>query len=160
MIEEDKAYMTEILKVFDVTNFKLSETERRFKLIFKPSGAVSMDKLHEIQNIRGPVGIEIDMENGLFLECLKSGHSRKKRRIALEVFEDKIPKKYDVGKFNKAMREILSMQDLCEFEVNLKDSELEIKNLERISYPVLKSIETHGFHIKINMIKSILTLRI
>jgi hypothetical protein len=160
MLEEDKAYMMDILKVFDVTDFKLSETERRFKLIFKPSESVCMGKLHEIQNIRGPVGIEIDMENGIFLECLKSGHSRKKRRIALEVFEDKIPKKYEVGKFNKAMREILSMQDLCEFEVILKDSELELKNLERISYPVLKSIESHGFNIEINMIKSILTLRI
>jgi hypothetical protein len=160
MIEEDKNYMKDILKVFDVENFKLSETERRFKLIFKPKVSFSMDKLHEIQTIRGPVGVEVDMENGLYLECLKSGFSRKKRRIALELFEDKIPKKYDVGKFNKAMREILSMQDLCEFEVNLKEKEVELKHLERVSYPVLKRIESHGFSVEIDMVKSILTLRI
>lgn len=160
MIEEDKAYMSDILAAFKVTKFKLSETSTRFKLIIKPDEAFDMNTLHRVQDLRDPVGIEIDVNNGIYLECMKTGCSRKRRRIHVEKFEGKVPKKYDVGKFNRAMREILSMQDICDFDTALDGDTLTITNLETISYPILRRIEGTGCSVKVDMLKSNLTLKL
>ena len=119
MKDEDKAYMSDVLALFKVTNFKLSETSSRFKLIIKPH-EFDMKTLHKVQDLRDPVGIEVDI-SGVYLECLKSGSSRKRRRVCLEKFDGKIPKKYESGKFNGTMREILSIRDICEFDTSLED---------------------------------------
>ena len=99
-------------------------------------------------------------KSGVYLECLKSGSSRKRRRVCLEKFDGKIPKKYESGKFNGAMREILSIRDICEFDTSLEDGKLTITNLETISYPVLKRIEDTGCAININMTTSKITLEL
>lgn len=158
MLEEDNAYMSDILAVFKVTSFKLSETETRFKLIINPTQPFSMQTLHKIQEMRDPVGIEIDVNSGVYLECLKKGSSRKRRRIQFESFDGDIPEKYNIPKFKKAMREVLSIQDICEFDIRVDGDVLTISNLESISYPVLKRIEKTGCNIEINMLKSALIL--
>lgn len=158
MLEEDNAYMSDILSAFKVTSFKLSETETRFKLIINPTQPFNMETLHKIQDMRDPVGIEIDVNSGVYLECLKKGSSRKRRRIQIESFDGDIPKKYDIPKFNKAMREVLSIQDICEFDIRADGDVLTISNLESISYPVLKRIEKTGCSVEINMLKSALIL--
>ena len=48
MLAEDEAYMKTILKEFDVTKYKLSETPTRFKLIINPD-SFSMDTLNAVQ---------------------------------------------------------------------------------------------------------------
>ncbi len=152
--------MSDILAAFKVTNFKLSETSTRFKLIIKPDEVFDMNTLHRVQELRDPIGIEVDVNNGVYLECMKSGCSRKRRRIHVEKFEGKVPKKYDVGKFNKAMCEILSIQDICDFDTALDGDTLTITNLETISYPILRRIEGTGCSIKINMLKSNIILKL
>lgn len=158
MLEEDKTYMSDILAAFRVSSFKLSETETRFKLIIKPDKPFTMQTLHSVQELRDPVGIEIDINSGVYLECLKKGSSRKRRRIRVEAFDGDIPKKYDAPRFNKAIREVLSIQDICEFDIRVDENTLTISNLESISYPVLKRIESTGCSVEMNMVKSTLTL--
>lgn len=158
MLEEDKTYMSDILAAFRVSSFKLSETETRFKLIIKPDKPFTMKTLHSVQELRDPVGIEIDVKSGVYLECLKKGSSRKRRRIRFETFDGEIPKKYDAPRFNKAIREVLSIEDICEFDIRVDEDMLTISNLESISYPVLKRIESTGCSVEMNMVKSTLTL--
>lgn len=160
MLDEDKAYMSDILKAFDVVKFKLSETETRFKLIINPERAFTLQTLHDIQNLRGPVGIEIDVKNGVYLDCLKTGASRKRRRLQFNEFKGALPKKYECGKFNDAVREILSIEDVCEFDLSLDEDTLTISNLETISYPILKRIESTKCSVEIDMVKSELILRL
>lgn len=161
MRDEDKAYMSDILSAFKVTTFKLSETPTRFKLIIKPDEEFDMDTLDAVQELKYPIGIEIDIRNGVYLECLKENKSRKRRRLTVSTFRSAIPKKYDVGeKFNGAMREILSIEDICDFDVSLKDNTLMITNLETISYAMLKRIANTGCRVKINMLASKLILTV
>lgn len=141
MLPEDERYLEEILKLFEVTKYKVTETPTRFKLILKPL-KLSMDTLHSVQTLRSaPVGIEVDVNSGIFLECLKSGSSRKRRRISYEKFSGKIPEKYEVGKYNEAMRYLLGIENICEFGIDLGDK-LRLKNVECVSYAVLKKIES------------------
>jgi len=91
MLTEDTAYMSDILAAFKVTSYKLSETPTRFKLIITPNDPFDMETLHSIQGMRDPVGIEIDVKNGVYLECLKGGSSRKRRRVQLETFDGPVP---------------------------------------------------------------------
>ena len=158
MLKEDNTYMTDILAAFKVSSYKLSETDTRFKLIIKPDDPFDMETLHGIQGLRDPVGIEIDVNSGIYLECLKQGCSRKRRRVQLETFDGPVPEKYNIPKFQKAIREILSIPDICEFETSVDDEVLTISNLDTISYPVLKRIENTGCKVKINMLKSNLTI--
>lgn len=141
MLPEDERYLEEILKLFEVTKYKVTETPTRFKLILKPM-TLSMETLHSVQTLRSaPVGIEVDVNSGIFLECLKSGSSRKRRRISYEKFSGKIPEKYEVGKYNEAMRYLLGIENICEFGIDLGDK-LRLKNVECVSYAVLKKIES------------------
>lgn len=141
MLPEDERYLEEILKLFEVTKYKVTETPTRFKLILKPL-KLSMETLHSVQTLRSaPVGIEVDVNSGIFLECLKSGSSRKRRRISYEKFSGKIPEKYEVGKYNEAMRYLLGIENICEFGIDLGDK-LRLKNVECVSYAVLKKIES------------------
>ena len=72
MLPEDERYLEEILKLFEVTKYKVTETPTRFKLILKPL-KLSMETLHSVQTLRSaPVGIEVDVNSGIFLECLPS----------------------------------------------------------------------------------------
>ena len=160
MIEDDKAYMSDILAAFKVQKYKLSETETRFKLIVHPTEPFDMKVIHNIQDLRGPVGVEVDIQNGVYLDCLKTGASRKKRRIQLNTFNGPLPKKYDVGKFNGAMRELLSVEDVCAFDTRLDGDVLTITNLETVSYPLLKKLEASGCSVEINMTTSQLILKI
>lgn len=150
MLPEDEKYLQEVLECFDVKKYKMTETPTRFKLILTPM-KLTMQRLHDIQALRSvPVGVEVDVKSGVFVECLKTGARRKRRRIMYEKFKGKIPKKYDVGKYNEAMRYILGMENLCEFGVDLGDK-LRLKNLECISYAVLKKIESSGCSIAFDM---------
>ena len=110
MLAEDTKYLEEILTLFKVTKYKLSETPSRFKIIIHPD-EFHLKTLHDVQDIKTPVGIEIDLKNGVFLECLKAGASRKRRRIALETFSGKVPEKYKCGRFDSAIRVILGIED-------------------------------------------------
>lgn len=150
MLPDDEKYLQEVLECFDVKKYRMTETPTRFKLILTPQ-KLSMKALHDIQSLRSlPVGVEVDVKSGVFVECLKSGSRRKRRRISYEKFVGKIPEKYEVGKYNEAMRYILGLENLCEFEVDLGDK-LRIKNLERISYAILKKIESVGCGISFDM---------
>lgn len=158
MLTEDTAYMSDILAAFKVTSYKLSETPTRFKLIITPNDPFDMETLHSIQSMRDPVGIEIDVKNGVYLECLKGGSSRKRRRVQLETFDGPLPEKYDIPKFETAMREILAIQDICEFDTSVQNDVLTLSHLDMVSYPVLQRIEGLGYKVKVNMLKSSLTL--
>lgn len=150
MSPDDEKYLQEVLDCFDVKKYRMTETPTRFKLILTPM-KLSMKSLHDIQGLRSePVGVEVDVKSGVFVECLKSGSRRKRRRISYDKFTGKIPEKYDVGKYNEAMRYILGMENLCEFGVDLGEK-LRLKNLERISYAVLKKIESVGCDISFDM---------
>ena len=150
MLPDDEKYLQEVLECFDVKKYRMTETPTRFKLILTPQ-KLSMKALHSIQTLRSlPVGVEVDVKSGVFVECLKSGASRKRRRIGYEKFTGEIPKRYDVGKYNEAMRHILGLDNLCEFDVDIGEN-LRMKNLERISYAVLKKIESVGCSISFDM---------
>ena len=146
MLAEDTKYLEEILTLFKVTKYKLSETPSRFKIIIHPD-EFHLKTLHDVQDIKTPVGIEIDLKNGVFLECLKAGASRKRRRIALETFSGKVPEKYKCGRFDLAIRVILGIEDICEFKTSVEGSTLVIKDIECLTYPVLKHIEQEGYNI-------------
>ena len=150
MLPEDEKYLQDVLECFDVKKYKMTETPTRFKLILTPM-QLTMKTLHSVQSLRSvPVGVEVDVKSGVFVECLKTGARRKRRRISYEKFTGTIPEKYDVGKFNEAMRHILGQEDLCEFGVDLGEK-LRLKNLECISYAVLKKIESVGCSISFDM---------
>lgn len=150
MLAEDTKYLEDILTLFKVTKYKLSETPSRFKIILRPN-EFHLRTLHDVQEIKTPVGIEIDLKNGVYLECLKAGASRKRRRIALETFHGTVPEKYKCGRFEPAVRVILGIEDICEFKVAVDDSTLVIKDIECLTYPILKHIEQEGFHIFFNI---------
>lgn len=157
MLTEDTKYLEEILTLFKVTKYKLSETPSRFKIIIHPE-EFPMKILHDVQGIKTPVGIEIDLKNGVFLECLKVGASRKRRRISLETFKGKLPEKYECGNFDPAIRIILGIEDICEFQASVENRKLIIKDIECLSYPVLKQIEQEGFDIFFNITKGCMTI--
>ena len=160
MLQEDEKYLQEILAIFNVKKYKVSETPSRFKLIIHPQ-TFTMKTLDDVQNLKArSVGIEVDVKNGVFIECLKEGSSRKRRRILFEKYSGKIPKKYEVEKFQDAMLHILGIPDMCEFELECTDKKLELVGLQCISYPILKKIEDTGCEISFNMRDSsmILTL--
>ena len=150
MLAEDEEYMKSILKEFGVTKYKLSETPTRFKLIISPD-KFDMSTLNRVQTIEGSVGIEIDIRKSVFLDCLKGGHSRKRRRVSAEVFKGKIPEQYDVGKYNKVMRHLLGMEDVCVFKAKVVDGTLEVRDIECLTYAVLKRISDMGVSIDFDM---------
>lgn len=153
MLAEDKKYLEDILLLFKVSKYKLSETPTRFKIIIQPD-EFRLKTLHEVQHIKTPVGIEVDLKQGVFLECLKSGASRKRRRISMDTYKGKIPDKYDCGKFEPAIRVILGIEDICEFEAQQEENKLVLKNIECLSYPILKQIEQEGFDVFFHMSKA------
>lgn len=157
MLPEDTKYLEEILTLFKVSKYKLSETQSRFKLIIHPD-EFHLKTLHDVQTIRTPVGVEIDLKDGVFLECLKTGASRKRRRISIDTFKGKMLKKYECGKFNPAVRVILGMEDICEFQVDVENDSLIVKDVECLSYPVLKRIEQEGFDVYFNITKASMTI--
>lgn len=157
MLPEDTKYLEDILTLFKVTKYKLSETPTRFKIIIHPDD-FHMKSLHDVQNIRTPVGIEVDLKNGVFLECLKTGAARKRRRIALEIFKGKLPEKYICGTFDPAVRVILGIEDICEFKCTVEGNKLILKDIECLSYPVLKHVEQEGFDIFFDITKAQLTI--
>jgi len=157
MLPEDTKYLEEVLKLFQIVKYKLSETPTRFKIIIHPDEFTLMT-LHDVQDIRTPVGIEVDLKNGIFLECLKTGSSRKKRKIALEIFKDVIPEKYKCARFEPALRIFLGIEDICEFKCNIEENKLVIKDIECLSYPVLKRVEQEGFDISFNLKNAHMTL--
>lgn len=143
--------MNEILSLFQVTKYKVSETPSRFKLIIQPA-EFDMKALHTLQTLRSrPVGIEVDVKDGVFIECLKEGQSRKRRRLCYEKHTGKIPEKYDVKKYNEAMRYVLGVEGMCEFDCVLTEKKLELGGVQTISYPILKKIEETGCNIVFNM---------
>ena len=157
MLTEDTKYLEEILTLFKVSKYKLSETPTRFKMIIHPE-EFPIKTLHEVQELKTPVGIEVDLKNGVFLECLKAGSSRKKRRIALYTYKGKIPDKYKCDKFEPAIRVILGVEDMCEFQIESDKQKLVVKDIECLSYPVLKHIEQEGFDIFFNIPKASMTI--
>lgn len=157
MLAEDTKYLEEILTLFKVTKYKLSETPSRFKIILHPK-EFHLKTLHDVQEIKTPVGIEIDLKNGIFLECLKAGASRKRRRISLETFKGDIPEKYRCGRFESAIRVILGIEDICEFKTSVEGDALLIKDIECLTYPILKQIEQEGFHIFFNITNASMTI--
>lgn len=143
--------MNDILALFSVSKFKVSETPSRFKLIIQPAD-FTMDTLHALQTLRSrPVGIEVNVKDGVFIECLKEGQSRKRRRLCYEKHTGKIPEKYEVKKYNEAMRYILGVHDMCDFTVELTEKKLELGGVQTISYPILKKIEETGCRMSFNM---------
>ena len=159
MLPEDEKYMQDILSTFQIKKYKLSETPTRFKLILDPD-EFTLKTLDNVQSIRDPVGIEIDVQHGVYLECLKSGCSRKKRRLTVDIFSGTLPPEYESGKFNKAMRHILGIEDICTFKRTLNEDTLVIKDIECLSYPLLKRIEKLGYSIAFNMRDATVTLTI
>ena len=158
MLKEDEKYMNDILAIFKVSNFKVSETPSRFKLIINPSD-FTMDTLHRVQTLRSrAVGIEVDVKSGVFVECLKEGQSRKRRRLCYAKHTGKIPKKYDVGKYNEEMRYVLGVDGMCDFDLDLTEKKLELGGVQRISYPILKKIEETGCALTFDMRESKITL--
>ena len=158
MLAEDEKYLNDILALFKVTKYKVSETPSRFKLIIHPTD-FTMDTLHTVQTLRSrPVGIEVDVKNGVFVECVKEGQSRKRRRLCYAKHTGKIPEKYDVKKYNEAMRYILGVEGMCEFDVVLTEKKLELGGVQCISYPILSKIEETGCDISFNMRECIMTL--
>ena len=112
MLAEDEKYLQDILALFKVTKYKVSQTASRFKLIINPV-EFTMETLHAVQTLKSrPVGIEVNVKDGVFLECLKEGQSRKRRRLCYAKHTGKMPKKYDVKKYNEAMRYILGVEDM------------------------------------------------
>ena len=69
-----------------------------------------------------------------------------------------MPKKYDVKKYNEAMRYILGIEGMCDFDCELGEKKLELGGVQTISYPILKKIEETGCKITFNMRESIMTL--
>lgn len=157
MLPEDTKYLEDILTLFKVTKYKLSETPTRFKIIIHPDD-FHMQSLHDVQNIRTPVGIEVDLKNGVFLECLKTGAARKRRRLALELFKGELPENYKCGTFDPAVRVILGIEDICEFKCAVDGNKLILKDIECLSYPVLKYVEQEGFDIFFNITKAHITI--
>lgn len=157
MLPEDTKYLEEILTLFKVSKYKLSETSSRFKIIIHPND-FTLKTMHDTQDLKTPVGIEVDLKNGVYIECLKAGASRKRRRIAIEVYKGKIPEKYESGKFDPAMRILLGIEDICEFESTLEGTCLVVKNIECLTYPILKHIEQEGFNVAFNLPKACMTI--
>ena len=157
MLPEDTKYLEDILTLFKVSKYKLSETPSRFKIIIHPD-EFSLKTMHETQDLKTPVGIEVDLKNGVYIECLKAGSSRKRRRISIDTFKGKMPEKYECGRFEPAMRVLLGIEDICEFESIEEDKCLIVKNIECLTYPVLKHIEQEGFNIAFNLPKASMTL--
>jgi len=157
MLPEDTKYLEEILTLFKVSKYKLSETPTRFKIIIHPD-EFHMQALHDVQDIRTPVGIEVDLKNGVFLECLKTGAARKRRRITMHPFKGEIPEKYKSGRFDPAVRVIMSIEDICEFETDVEGDKLVIKGIECLSYPILKQIEQEGFNIFVSIKKAFISI--
>lgn len=158
MLAEDEKYLNDILALFSVTKYKVSETPSRFKLIIHPP-EFDMETLHNVQTLRSrPVGIEVDVKNGVFIECLKEGQSRKRRRLCYSKHAGKIPDKYDVKKYNEAMRYILGVEGMCEFDVELTEKKLELGGVQCISYPILKKIEEADCKISFNLREATMTL--
>lgn len=151
MLADDEKYLNDILALFKVTKYKVSETPSRFKIIIHPT-EFNMETLHSVQTLRSrPVGIEVDVKDGVFIECVKEGQSRKRRRLCYAKHSGKIPEKYDVKKYNEAMRFILGVDGMCEFDVELSEKKLELGGVQTISYPILKKIEETGCNITFNM---------
>lgn len=157
MLPEDTKYLEDILTLFQVSKYKLSETPTRFKIIVHPK-EFSLKTMHDAQDIKTPVGIEVDLKNGVYIECLKAGAARKRRRISIEIFKGKMPEKYSCGSFEPAMRVLLGIEDICEFESLLEDKCLIVKNIECLTYPILKHIEQEGFDIDFNLPKASMTI--
>jgi len=158
MLQEDEKYLEEVLGLFSVTKYKVSETPSRFKLIINPT-EFDMVTLHKVQKLRSrPVGIEVDVKNGVYVECLKAGQSRKRRRLCYAKHSGKIPPKYDVKKFNDAMLYILGIDGICEFDLELTEKKLDLINIQCISYPILKKIEETGCKISFDMRASTMSL--
>jgi hypothetical protein len=158
MLAEDEKYLQDILALFKVTKYKVSQTASRFKLIINPV-EFTMETLHAVQTLKSrPVGIEVNVKDGVFLECLKEGQSRKRRRLCYAKHTGKMPKKYDVKKYNEAMRYILGVEDMCEFDCELGENKLELGGVQTISYPILKKIEETGCKITFNMREGSMTL--
>ena len=153
MLADDEEYMNSILKEFGVTKYKLSETPTRFKLILQPD-SFTMKTLDSVQRLRGSIGIEIDIRKGVYLECLKDGNRRKRRRLCVDVFKGAIPKEYEVGKYNKVMRQLLGMDDVCAFKAKVVDDTLEVRDIECLTYGVLKRISDMDVTIVFDMAKA------
>lgn len=152
MLQEDQDYMQSVLKAFGVTKYKLSETPTRFKLILTPE-TFTMETLDEVQCLRGAVGIEVDVAKHVFVECLKSGHARKRRRVSADTFKGSIPKAYEVGKFNPVMRQLLGKEDVCAFEAEVKRDVLELRKIECLSYALLKRVADLSGSVEFDMVK-------
>ena len=152
MLEEDENYMQSVLKTFGVTKYKLSETPTRFKLILNPK-CFTMETLDEVQCLRSAVGVEVDIRKHVFVECLKSGHARKRRRVSAETFRGKIPEAYDVGRFNPVMRQLLGKEDICAFKAELVDDTLVLTDVECLSYSLLKRISDLSRSVEFDMLK-------
>ena len=106
-----------------------------------------------LQCLRGAVGIEVDVAKHVFVECLKSGHARKRRRVSADTFKGSIPKAYEVGKFNPVMRQLLGKEDVCAFEAEVKRDVLELRKIECLSYALLKRVADLSGSVEFDMVK-------
>ena len=152
MLQEDEDYLQSVLKTFGVTKYKLSETPTRFKLILTPE-RFTMETLDEVQCLRSAVGIEVDIAKHVYVECLKSGHARKRRRVSADTFKGKIPEKYEVGKYNPVMRQLLGKEDICAFDAEIVDGVLELRKIECLSYALLKRIADLSTSVEFDMVE-------
>jgi hypothetical protein len=152
MLQEDDDYLQAVLKTFGVSKYKLSETPTRFKLILTPE-KFTMETLDAVQRLRSAVGIEVDIGRHVFVECLKSGHARKRRRLSAETFKGSMPEKYDVGAFNPVMRQLLGKENMCAFEADVKENVLELRKIECLSYALLKRVADLSGSVEFDMLK-------
>ena len=152
MLQEDEDYLQSVLKTFGVTKYKLSETPTRFKLILTPE-RFTMETLDEVQCLRSAVGIEVDIAKHVYVECLKSGHARKRRRVSADTFRGKIPEKYEVGKYNPVMRQLLGKEDICAFDAEIVEGVLELRKIECLPYALLKRIADLSESVEFDMVK-------
>ena len=118
MLTEDTKYLEEILTLFKVSKYKLSETPTRFKMIIHPE-EFPIKTLHEVQELKTPVGIEVDLKNGVFLECLKAGSSRKKEGSLYTRTKATFPTSTSATSLNR-LYESFSVSKTC---VNFKSSQ-------------------------------------
>ena len=136
-------YVSSVLRLFGgEIKYKLSETSTRYRILFNPL-SFSLNTLDAVQRISS-AGIEI-RPDGLLIECLKPNQRRKRRRVHHERFVGKFPKGYTAeGKAEEWLRYIMGIEDVCDFEVSMEDKTLVVKDLECITYSLLKHIQAEA----------------
>lgn len=133
--------LEEILRLFSdrEINYKMSETKTRYRVLFNPT-TFSMETLDNVQKIAS-AGIEIHPD-GILIEFLKPNQKRKRRKVQYDKFKGKFPEGYEAkGVCEDWLRYIMGIEDVCEFNVRQDGDTLIIRDLECITYALLKYMQ-------------------